>query len=146
MYNKAIEWRLFDGKNPAAGIRFYKLDNRRLRYLEKEEIARLLEHSEGHLKDIIEFAINTGMRKSELFTLKWHDIDMNNGLIYLLRTKNNEKREIPMNETVRDIIYRQRKDPESQYVFASHTGNAFVDIKHSFYTALQKAGIEDLVP
>lgn len=66
MYNKAIEWKLFDGVNPVRGIRFYKLDNRRLRYLEKEEIRRLLSHCEGHLKDIVEFAINTGMRKGEI--------------------------------------------------------------------------------
>ena len=53
MFNKAIEWKLFEGINPVKGIRFYKLDNRRLRYLEKEEIRRLLCHCEGHLKDIL---------------------------------------------------------------------------------------------
>ncbi len=143
MFNKAIEWEFFDGRNPASKIRFYKLDNKRLRFLEKEEIKRLLDNCEGHLKDMIEFAINTGMRKGEIFNLKWQDIDWNNGLIHLLVTKNNEKREIPMNETVRNILIRVKKNPDSPYVFSSFNGKAFVDIKHSFYTALAKSGIEN---
>lgn len=144
MFNKAIEWKLFEGVNPVKGIRFYKLDNRRLRFLEKEGIQRLLGHCEGHLKDIVEFAINTGMRKGEIFNLKWHDIDWNNGLIYLLQTKNHEKREIPFNESVRNILIRVRKNPESPYVFNSVNGKPFVDIKKSYYTALSKAGIKNL--
>lgn len=143
MLNKAIEWNLLNGKNPAAGIKFYKLDNRRLRYLEKEEIPRLLNNCQGHLRDIVEFAINTGMRKSEIFYLKWHDIDFNNGLIHLLKTKNGEKREIPINETVKNILFRVKKDPNSPFVFSSFNGKPFNDIKKSFYTALRKSQIEN---
>ena len=143
MFNKAIEWNLFPGRNPAAGIKFYKLENKRLRFLEKEEIARLLSVCRGHLKDILEFAINTGMRKGEIFNLKWHDIDMTNGIIHVLKTKSGQRREIPMNETIKNIFFRVRKDPGSPYVFASHTGKAFIDVKHSFYTALKEANIEN---
>lgn len=143
MFNKAIEWNLFPGRNPASGIKFYKLENKRLRFLEKEEITRLLSVCQGHLKDIIEFAINTGMRKGEIFNLKWHDIDMTNGIIHVLKTKSGQKREVPMNETIKNIFFRVRKDPGSPYVFASHTGKAFVEVKHSFYTALKEANIEN---
>lgn len=143
MLNKAIEWGLWAGKNPAAGIKFYKLDNRRLRFLEKEEIPRLLNSCSGHTKDIIEFAINTGMRKGEIFNLKWHDLDYAGGMIHVLITKNGEKREIPMNEAIRNILFRVKKNPGSPFVFASHTGTAFVDVKKSFYNALAKAGIKD---
>lgn len=143
MFNKAIEWKLFEGVNPVKGIRFYKLDNRRLRYLEKSEIQRLLGHCEGHLKDIVEFAINTGMRKGEIFNLKWHDIDWNNGLVHLLQTKNHEKREIPINENVRNVLIRVKRNLDSPYVFNSFNGKPFNDIKKSFYTALDKSGIDN---
>jgi len=143
MFNKAIEWELFSGKNPASGVKFYKLDNKRLRFLEKEEIARLLGNCQGHLKDIIEFAINTGMRKGEIFNLMWRDIDMNNGMIYLLKTKNGDQRQIPINETVKNIFFRVRKNPDSPYVFNSFDGKPFNDIKKSFYTALEKSGIKE---
>lgn len=41
MFNKAILWGKFDGKNPVKGIKFYK-EQPRLRFLEKEEIVRLI--------------------------------------------------------------------------------------------------------
>ncbi len=143
MFNKAIEWGLLSTKNPAAGIKFYKLDNRRLRYLEKEEIPRFLGNCQGHLRDIVEFAINTGMRKGEIFNLKWHDVDWTNGLVHVLHTKNHEKREIPINESVRNILVRVKKNPESPFVFSSFNGKAFIDIKKSFSTALNKSEIVD---
>jgi len=34
------------------------------------------------------------MRKAEILNLKWEDIDFRQKMIYLLETKNNEKREI----------------------------------------------------
>ncbi|MBF0483372.1 MAG: site-specific integrase [Candidatus Omnitrophica bacterium] len=141
MFNKAIEWEKYNGINPVAKVKFYKLNNQRTRYLEKEEIKRLLEQCEGYLKDIVEFALNTGMRKGEIFNLKWHDVDVNRGIIFLLRTKNNEMREIPMNETVKSILFRVRKMPDSPFIFVGKTGNAFVDIKKSFYSALESAEI-----
>lgn len=143
MLNKAIEWGFLVGKNPAAGIKFYKVDNKRLRFLEKEDIKRLLGFCQGHLKDLVEFAINTGMRKGEIFNLKWHDVDYASGMIHILITKNGEKREIPMNESIKNILFRVKKHPDSPYVFASHTGKAFIDVKKSFNNALAKAGIKD---
>lgn len=143
MFNKAIEWKLFEGKNPVSGIKFYKLENKRLRYLEKEEINRLINSCEGYLKDIVEFAINTGMRRGEIFGLKWRDIDWKNGIIYLLRTKNGEKREVPVNGTVRNILIRVKRNPDSAYIFTSFDGKPFVDIKKSFHTALLRANIQD---
>lgn len=143
MFNKAIEWGYFSGRNPVHGFKFLPVDNKRIRFLEKEEIQRLLENCEDHLKDIVQFAINTGMRKGEIFNLKWNNVDMTHGLIHILQTKNGEQREIPINDAVRDILFRVRKDPESPYVFASFDGKPFNDIKKSFHTALGKAKIEN---
>ena len=64
MFNKAKEWDLYEGENPVHNRQFFKLENRRLRYLEKEEIKLLLSNCSGHLKDIVEFAINTGTAPS----------------------------------------------------------------------------------
>jgi len=143
MFNKAREWKLTEGLNPVHNRQFFKLDNRRLRYLEKDEIRRLVAHCRGHLKDLVEFAINTGMRQGEIFHLKWEDLDFNTGLIHLLKTKSGEKREIPMNEAVRGILGRIRRHPEAVYVFSSRRNQPFNNVKKSFRTALAKAGIEN---
>jgi integrase len=42
LYNKAIDWELHEGKNPASRIRKYKIQPRE-RFLQPEELARFLE-------------------------------------------------------------------------------------------------------
>ncbi|MEK6714020.1 MAG: site-specific integrase [Nitrospirota bacterium] len=88
-------------------------------------------------------ALNTGMRRAELFNLRWHDIDFNKGIIHLLRTKNGEKREIPMNQAVNTAITKARKHPGSEYVFCTKTGNCYTDIRKPFARSLKRAGIAD---
>lgn len=140
MFNKAIEW----GKandNPVKKVKLFKENNKRLRYLEKEEIAKLLAKCRGHLKPIVITALNTGMRKGEILGLKWHDVDFRRNIIYLYQTKNGERREIPMNEQVKNALVKVRKHPESPYIFCDKDGKPFGDIKKTFLTALKKSGI-----
>ncbi len=143
MFNRAIEWEKFDTVNPVTRVKFFREDNHKLRYLEKEEIKRLINNCEDSLRSIIIVALNTGMRKAELFNLKWHDIDFNNGVIHLLRTKNGEKREIPMNEAVKTAMVITRKNPDSAYVFSTKRGNPYTDIRKPFARSLKRAGIEN---
>ena len=141
IFNKAIAWSKFEGANPVKGVKFLREDNKRLRYLEQEEIVKLLRHCGGHLKPIVIVALHTGMRRGEILNLKWHDIDFRRGIIYLLKTKNSEKREIPMNEAVRTALIKVRKHPESAYVFCDKRGWPFYSVRTSFFTALKKSDI-----
>jgi len=140
IFNRAIEWKKAR-ENPMHQVKLFKENNQRLRYLEKEEIVRLLENCCEHLKPIVTVALNTGMRKGEILNLKWHDIDFRRDIIYLHNTKNGEKREIPMNSEVRTTLIKVRKHPQSPYIFCSKTGKPFGDIKKSFLTALTNSGI-----
>ncbi|MDP2788766.1 MAG: site-specific integrase [bacterium] len=86
-------------------------------------------------------ALHTGMRKSEILGLKWHDIDIKRNIIHLLNTKNGEKREVPMNEIVQKTSIGVLKNPESRYIFCNKDGEPFRNVRRSFFTALKKAGI-----
>ena len=81
------------------------------------------------------------MRRGEIFGLKWHDIDYRRGIITLLDTKNGQKREVPMSDTVKNAVIQVRKHPESAYVFCNEYGQPRHDIRKSFSTALKKSGI-----
>ena len=83
------------------------------------------------------------MRKSELFNLKWHDIDYKREIIHLLVTKNNEKREIPMNSLVKSTIIKVKKHTKSNYVFCKNDGSPYTNIRRAFKTALKRANIHD---
>jgi len=143
MFNRAIEWEKFDGQNPVTKIKFFREDNHKLRYLEREEIRRLIDCCENIIRPLVIVAVNTGMRRGELFNLKFQDIDFNKGIIHLLRTKNGERRELPMNEAVKRAILESKAHSTSEYVFSTIQGNQFTVIKRPFARALKMAGIEN---
>jgi len=143
IFNKAIAWGKFSSLNPVKGIKLFKENNARLRFLEKEEITSLITHCNLPLQAIVIVAVNTGMRKGEIMGLKWHDIDFKRGIFHLYNTKNGEKREIPANETVINTLISVRKHPESELIFVKPTGEPFGDFKKSFFTACRNSGIKN---
>ena len=64
-------------------------------------------------------ALNTGMRKGEILNLKWHNIDLRCGFILLNITKNGERREIPINATLRETLASMIRGLDVSYVFIS---------------------------
>lgn len=145
IFNKATAWGKFKGANPVKQIKLLKENNHRLRFLEKEEIVKLLANCNKHLRGIVIIALNTGMRRGEILGLKWRDVDIKRSVIYLQNTKNGDRREIPINEQVKTVLIRTRKHPQSEYIFYKADGSQIKDIKKSFLTALRKSGIKDCV-
>ncbi len=84
------------------------------------------------------------MRRSEIFNLKWEQVDLSHGFILLDVTKNGERREIPINTTL-EYLFKEMMQcyVKSEYVFTGKTGKPLTDIKKGFHTALRKAGIHD---
>lgn len=83
------------------------------------------------------------MRKSEILNLKWIDIDFKRNLLYLIETKNGERRYVPINDTVKRTLIKVLKRPESPYVFCNESGKPYANVRTSFDTALKRAGIKD---
>lgn len=146
MVNKGGQWEMA-GDGALKQVRNVKLlpeNNRRLRFLSIEECQRLIECCHKDLKPIVIVALNTGMRRSEIFNLKWEQVDLRHGFILLDTSKNGERREIPINTTL-EYLFKEmsQRSVESKYVFAGKTGKPLTDIKKGFRTALLKAGIHD---
>jgi len=140
MFNKAIQWeKAYD--NPVRQVKLFKETNQRTRYLEQDEIPRLIDSCAEHLKPIVTTAVFAGMRKSEILNLKWEDIDFKRGIIYLLNTKNNEKREVLINEIVTKALLSVKRHGSNPYVFVSKTGKPYTNVRKSFETALKKCDI-----
>lgn len=140
MYNRAIEWgRAIE--NPCRNVKNFKENNQRDRYLTEEEEVKLLTNCNKYFKIIVIVALHTGMRKGEILRLKWKDIDIEHKFISLYDTKNGEGRKVAMNQTVLNIISTIPKHPKSGYVFCNKLGEPYGDIKKSFLSAVQKAGI-----
>ena len=120
-------------------------NNRRLRYLSQEECKALLDASDAHLKPIVTTALNTGCRRGEILSLRWDtNIDLKHGFILLDRTKNGDRREIPINGTLKSVFQSLPRRLDIPYVFFdSSSGKPYKDVKKSFSTACRKGGIKD---
>jgi len=74
------EWELVK-ENPVKKVEKEKVRNQIERWLTADEEKRLLKASPKWLQEIIVFAINTGMRQSEILDLKWSQIDFSRGIL-----------------------------------------------------------------
>ena len=141
MFNRGVEWRKLT-ENPCSTVKQFKENNQRLRYLEQEDMKKLLNNSQGYLHAIVITALFTGMRKSEILGLKWKDCDFNRGLIRLTRTKNNETRTLPMSDKVKSALIAVQKHPESAYIFCKKNGKPFGNVRKSFDKLLTACKID----
>jgi integrase len=118
---------------------------RRLRFLSLEEMERLLAVADDVLRPLLLAALHTGLRRSELFRLTWQNVDFKRGVLRMLHTKNGERRELPLTDTLRDTLQQLPRRLNSDYVFPGKTGHGLVDIRKRFHRALREAGIEAFV-
>ena len=119
MLTKAVEWDMLRRNPFEDGGKLNKKENNEIiRFLTEDEIGRLLARVPRHTcTTLMVCALNTGMRKTELLTLKWDQI--RDGLIYLTHTKSDKRREIPVNEDLAEVFkrIRQREGLKSENCF-----------------------------
>ncbi len=145
------EW---DLPNPVAG-RKPKNPEGRVRWLRPEEARDLIRAAEAngqapHLPDFIRLAVNTGCRKQELLGLEWSRVDLQRKLFVLesLNTKTNRRRAVPLNGAAWEALmgrmrFRAERCPASPWVFAHENGHRIQDVKKSFRSACNLAGVTD---
>ena len=120
---------------------FFAEPEGRLRFLEREEIRTLINNCDARLRSIVTLAINTGMRRGEILSLKWQDVDFKRNVITLLDTKNGKSRRLPMNAVVVSVLEKIERRPGSVHVFCYEDGQRVYDVRKSFAASLRKSGI-----
>ena len=116
----------------------------RLRYLaDHEEADRLIQTCRGSFRSLVITALHTGMRRGEILSLSWDQVNMVQGVIRLTHTKNGEAREIPINETVRSVLAGLRTRIDVPWVFHDDAGNKFKDTRKHFESACKRIGLTD---
>ncbi|MHC4322446.1 MAG: tyrosine-type recombinase/integrase [Planctomycetota bacterium] len=145
MVNKGVQWEMANEETlkKVRNVKLLEENNERLRFLTVEECQTLIDCCSTHLKPIVTVALHTGMRKGEILGLKWEQVDLKHGFILLDTTKNGERKEIPIDNTLRRMFEDMPHSIESVYVFTDKDGNPYKSVKRSFSTAMNKAGIRD---
>ena len=144
LFNKAKAWGLYEGENPALGVKFLEEPKRRLRYLEPSEEARLLAVAPEPLRSLIIIGTNTGIRiGAEALTLTWPDVDLTRGLLTVQAaySKNGETRNVPLNSRAKEAFRYLRSIRRSDYVFSKPNGLPYKSMEKPFLTACKDAGL-----
>ena len=147
IFNFARRWEKFFGENPVSISGLLPEENSEERILTLEEEERLLSCSNAFLRPIITTALQSGMRKTEILTLKWSNVDLENGIITIdqTNTKSKKTRRVPMSSTLKTLLREQKlKSGGSEYVFLSHAGEAYKShqsLKGAFERACEKSGL-----
>ena len=125
-------------------IQMPKVNNLKTENLSKEELNKLLLvlNSESHLPvaNIMKMALLTGMRRGEILSLQWKDIDYELGFIHIRNPKSGIDQKIPLNSAVQDILENLSKT-DSQYVFPNKLGKQLGDIRYYANKIKAKAGL-----
>ena len=146
-FNLAIrEWEWCD-KNPVARVSLERLDNKRDRWLTFEEEEKLLQACPAWLRELVLFGLNTGMRLGEILSLTWKGVDLFRKTATVFRSKNNERRTIPLNETAFELLKAKGKvrSIRTELVFHTKTHAAIdeCNVGRAFRIALKRGGIQD---
>jgi integrase len=144
MLTKAVDWGYLK-QNPSKSVKLLKEPPGRLRYLEADEIEQLLDECHNpqapYLRPVVIVALHTGMRLGEILGLRWGDIDLRQRLISITKTKNNERKTLPINDILYEELGKLPRHMTSPYLFHHPNGTRILRIDRSFHSALARAGI-----
>lgn len=117
-------------------IRLPRLPNGRIRRVSEEELQLIRSYLSPLMTDVVELALNTGMRRAEILGIREEDIDWKTHSVFLWETKNHSTRRIPLTANAIEILKRQKKNLPFSLKADSVT--------QAFNRACQKARLENL--
>lgn len=155
-----FNWGIEDGwlvTNPASAVTRPTENNKRDRWLNAEELPKLLEATKAsrnpQLHNITMLALLTAMRQGEILSAKWEDLSKDNLRIPV--TKNKTVRLVPLTAQISEVFNKQQrwasKQPHSSsYIFPriSQQTHQLLDepiasIRTAWLKAVETAGIPD---
>ena len=136
------EWSIPLRSNPLKAIKPPADSKARDRRLQEDDGEGLLKAmttpSAWYLRPLITLAIETGMRRGELLSIRWRDVDMSARTIRILKTKNGHPRTIPLTPKAVEILASMARTDERVFPV---TPNA---VRLAWERLRRRAGLEDL--
>jgi len=135
-------------KNLCSGLNYKiempKVHNLRTEDLSPDQLKSLLmaieKDTHTHAGPMMLMSLYTGMRRGEMFKLKWNHIDFEKGFINIVDPKGGPDQKIPLNDATRKLLKLHIKT-KSQFVFPGRKGRQRVDINKAVNAIKKEAGL-----
>lgn len=135
VFNHAFRNSVFNGDNPVKKVKMPKVDNKRLRFLTREEAKTLLEAVKKKSTEMWEtclISLHCGLRASEIFRLTWVDIDTESTRITVKDSNNTRTRYAYMTNWVRGILMVKKIGKPNDLLYPSPGGGQRREIPRIF--------------
>ncbi len=129
-------------RNPMQGIKLFRENNARVRYLTEQEEFCLFQQLPPRYHPIVRIGLLTGLRASNLLGLRWRDVDLEAKVYTVPLSKSGDALRLPMHPRVQEILTALPRN--GAYIFAEADGQSPWDFTHAFARAARTAGIQDL--
>ena len=172
---KAVEWGLLE-VNPLSGVTPRNVDRRpKPRFLTQDESKRMrkalatreqklttqrernnqrrvrrgldpLPPVRDNLKPIVLLALNTGLRRGELFNLKWSDVNLARAMLTVhgYQAKSELTRHVPLNSEALKVLKDWKANRgKSLYLFPNRDGERLSHIRRSWGSLVEQAKLEN---
>jgi integrase len=126
--------------NPLSRMKLERERKRKRPVLSLDEEELLVQAAAPHLRPIIITALDAGMRRGELLTQRWEDVDFARRLLFVTHSKTpeGESREIPLASRLFNLLWDMR---ENEGLIFTFKGQPVHSIKTAWKTTLLRAGI-----
>jgi len=146
-FNLAIrEWE-WCRDNPVSKVSMEKENNKRDRWLTADDEEKLIKVSPHWLREVVLFALHTGMRMGEILSLTWDGVSLFRKTVTVFHSKNGERRTIPINRVVFELPKEKTKvrPIKTNLVFYGKVCTPMDDnnLRRAFRNAVKKAKIEN---
>ena len=147
MFAKADEWGyLPEGHpNPARGVQKFK-ERSRDRWLRPDEVKRLLEavkkEGDPFVRGAVVLYLLTGLRKQELLSARWRDVDLDAGELRVEDTKSGRPHSVHLSAPAIHLLRKLPREEGSPWVFPGNTNGPRKDIKVQWERIRADAGLE----
>jgi integrase len=125
-------------------IEYPAVNNLRTEDLTPEQLTALVDainqEYDVQAANFMRLALYTGMRRGELFRLKWDDLDFQNGFIHLRTPKGGRDQVIPMNQAAREMLESHPRT-DSLYVFPGRRGGQRARVPNRIDAIKERAGL-----
>ena len=124
VFNTAKREGIYEGELPTATIKMPKVDNNRMRFLMRDEAAKLLialATKSADVHDMTLLSLHAGLRFGEISSLTWQDVDLKKGVLTLRDAKAGSRYAFLTEQAAKMLENRPQGKP-SDHVFPGRKG------------------------